>query len=102
VLASSDGRTTILVRDRRVPKRQQTVKIEPLDRLHRAPFLQPSANRRQPDGIEDRDRRGVQERQVAEPVAQPIVTDRRFRIDLLLLREPGERRLLVADLIDQL
>ena len=31
---------TALIRRRRVPKRQQTVKVEPLDRLHRTPLLE--------------------------------------------------------------
>ena len=85
-----------------MPKRQQTVKVEPLDRLHRAPFLDAAGERGEADRLEHRDRGGMQERQVAEPVAQPIVAHRRLRVDVLFLRQPGDRGLLVAELVDQL
>src|SRR5204863_9585856 len=44
----------------------------------------------------------MQERQVAETLAQAIIADRRLRIDVLLLREPRQRGPLVADLVDEL
>src|SRR5215467_1167173 len=91
-----------LVRDWRVPKGQETVKVETLHRLHRAPLFQPPRERAQTDRLEGRDHGGVQERQVAEPVAQPIVAHRRRRIDVLFLRQPRKRGSLVADLVDEL
>src|SRR5215510_10914197 len=91
-----------LVRDWRVPKGQETVKVETLHRLHRAPLFQPPRERAQTDRLEGRDHGGVQERQVAEPVAQPIVAHWRRRIDVLFLRQPRKRGSLVADLVDEL
>src|SRR5215813_13715758 len=91
-----------LVRDWRVPKGQETVKVETLHRLHRAPLFQPPRERAQAHGVEGRDDGGVQERQVAEPVAQPIVAHGRRRIDVLFLRQPRKRGSLVADLVDEL
>src|SRR5436309_2438359 len=44
----------------------------------------------------------MQEWQVAEPLAQPIITHGRVRIDVLFLRQPSQRSLLVADLVDEL
>src|SRR5262244_804357 len=91
-----------LIRNWRVPKGQETVKVETLHRLHRAPLFQPPRERAQTDRLEGRDHGGVQERQVAEPVAQPIVAHRRRRIDVLFLRQPRKRGSLVADLVDEL
>src|SRR5262245_58908537 len=91
-----------LIRNWRVPKGQETVKVETLHRLHRAPLFQPPRERAQTHGVEGRDHGGVQERQVAEPVAQPIVAYRRRRIDVLFLCQPRKRGPLVADLVDEL
>src|SRR2546421_12308759 len=44
----------------------------------------------------------MQERQVAEPVAQPKIADWGFGIDVLLLGEPGDGGLFVAEFVDQL
>ena len=44
----------------------------------------------------------MHERQVAQPVAQPILSDRRLRIDVLFLCQPRDRGLLVAQLVDEL
>ena len=35
-------------------------------------------------------------------IVQPAVADRRLRIDVLLLGEPGDRGALVAELVDEL
>src|SRR5436309_2056950 len=91
-----------LVRGRRVPKSQETVKVETLDRLHRPGGLDLPRQRAQAQRVEDGDRRRMQEWQVAEPIAQPVVADRRLRIDVLRLREPGDGGLLVAQLVDEL
>src|SRR5262250_652988 len=88
-----------LIRNWRVPKGQETVKVETLHRLHRAPLFQPPRKRAQAHRVEARDDGGVQERQVAEPVAQSIVAHRRLRIDVLFLCQPGKRGSLVADLV---
>ena len=44
----------------------------------------------------------MQEWPVAEPLAQPIITHGRVRIDVLFLRQPSQRSPLVADLVDEL
>ncbi len=44
----------------------------------------------------------MQERQIAEAIVQLIVAHRQFRVDLLLLRQPGDARPLVAELVDKL
>ena len=49
-----------------MPKRQQTVKIEPLDRLHRAQFVDAAGERGEAESVEYRNGGGMQERQVAE------------------------------------
>src|SRR5262249_10471695 len=89
VIAKSLRRPSIY--NGRVPKGQQTVKVESLDRLHCAPVLQPARERAEADGVERRDGSRMQERQVAEPVAQPIIAHRRVGIDVLLLRQPSSR-----------
>src|SRR5215510_9555720 len=82
---SEDGR---LVRRLRVPKRQKTVKIESLDRLHGARLLDALRKRAEPERLQRHDRGSVQERQVAEPVTQPIIAHRRLGVDVLFLRQP--------------
>ena len=89
--------------NRRVPKRQQTVKVEPLDRLHGAPCLDCRASEAEADRIEHRDRRRVQERQVAERgraacSRAPAV----FGSIFFSLASQAMRVVLVAELIDQL
>jgi len=69
-----------------VPKRQESVKVEALDGLHRSPFLQTARERTEPHYVEPGHDRRVQERQVGEPIAQPIVTNWRLGIDVLFLR----------------
>src|SRR5215467_2494092 len=91
-----------LIRNWRVPKGQETVKVETLHRLHRAPLFQPPRERAQAHRFEARDDGGVQERQVPEAVAQSIVAHRRLRIDVLLPCQPRQRGSLVADLVDEL
>src|SRR6266699_6556688 len=91
-----------LVHNWRVPKGQETVKVETLHRLHRAPLFQPPRERAQAHRLEARDDGGVQERQVAQPVAQSIVAHWRLRIDVLLPCQPRKRGSLVADLVDEL
>ena len=44
----------------------------------------------------------MQERQVAEAAVQLIVAHRQLGVDFLLLRQPGDGGLLVADLVDEL
>src|SRR5919109_4086984 len=44
----------------------------------------------------------MQEGPITEPFAQPIIAYRRLRIDVLLLCQPGERRPLIADFVDEL
>src|SRR5438105_14582035 len=96
VVAFSDGKPgstfpeNALVRGRRVPKSQESVKVEALDRLHRAGGLDLSRQPPQAERVKDGDRRRMQERQVAQPIAQPVVADRRLRIDVLGRREPGD------------
>src|SRR5260370_13396727 len=72
-----------LVREQRVPKGQQTVKVESLHRLYGAPILDAPRERGQAHGVQRRDDRGMQERQVAEPIAQPIIANRGLWIDVL-------------------
>src|ERR1700737_1285966 len=91
-----------LVPERRLPKRQQTVKVESVHRLHTAPALHALGQRVQARCLESCDRHGWQERQITEPVVQAVVANRRFRIDVLRFREPRERRPLVPELVDQL
>src|SRR5262249_32817294 len=62
-----------LVPDWRVPKGQETVKVETLHRLHRAPLFQPPRERAQTHGVEGRDHGGVQERQRARPGPPPLI-----------------------------
>src|SRR5579864_8476240 len=90
------------IRRCRVPKRQQTVKIEPLHLANHGPVVKPVRQRGQPGGIEQRHDGGVQERQVAETALQLVIAHRQLGIDALFLGEPGQRRLLVAELVDQL
>src|SRR5262245_65645265 len=61
-----------LIDDWRVPKGQETVKVETLDRLHRAPLLQALGERAETQRLEAADHGGMQERPVAEPRPQPI------------------------------
>src|SRR5271167_4778819 len=104
-LVKPEGRLSAgraLVREKRVPKGQQTVKVESLHRLHGAPVLDTPRERGQACGVQRGDDRDMQERQVAEPIAQPVVAHRRVWIDFLLLRQPRDRRPLVAELVDEL
>src|SRR5438270_11002957 len=91
-----------LIRGQRVPKRQESVKVEALDRLHRAGGLDPSRERSQAERVKDGDRRRMQKRQIAEPIAQPEVADRRLRVDVLRVGEPGDSSLLVAQFVHEL
>ena len=85
-----------------MPKGQETVKVQPLDRLDRAGGLELLRERTQPHGVEDRDRGEVQEREIAEAVFQSEVAHAKRRIDALFLRQPGKSLLLVAELVDEL
>src|SRR5262249_58844722 len=100
--ARADQTDPPIIDDWRVQKGQQTVKVETLDRLHRAPLLQALCERAQAQRLEAADHGGMQERPVAEPLAQAIVAHGRIRIDVLLLRQPSQRSPLVADLVDEL
>src|SRR5258707_8245569 len=92
-----------LISDCRVPKGQETVKVETLDRLHRGPLFEVLCERAQPQRLEATDDGcRMQEGHVAEPLAQAIVAHGRGRIDVLFLRQPSDRRPLVADLVDEL
>ena len=44
----------------------------------------------------------MQERQIAEAVVQLIITHRQLGIDFVFLGEPGDARLFVAELVDEL
>src|ERR687887_1236671 len=102
VLGRSERIVPSLVRDGRVPKGQETVKIETLDRLHRAPRLQAPRKRAQAERVQGGEHGRMQEGPITEPFAQPIIAYRRLRIDVLLLCQPGERRPLIADFVDEL
>src|SRR5215831_10549669 len=84
-----------LVPGRRVPKRQETVKVELIDRLDRARGFDALRKRAQPCRLEHRDGGGMQEREVAEPVVQLVIADRGLGIDVVFLGEPSNRGLLV-------
>ena len=83
-----------------MPKRQQTVKIEPFDGLDRAPFVQPASKPGKPGGFERGRSGSVQEREVAETPMQLVIAHRQFVIDILFLRQPGNAGSLVAELIE--
>src|SRR5882724_4117090 len=85
-----------LVTGRRVPKRQKTVKVELIDCAHRAPLLEALRKRAETRRTQDRAHGGVQERQVAETIMQRVIANRGLGIDILFLRQPGHRGLLVA------
>src|SRR5271166_3147290 len=85
------------VRIGRVPKGQKTVKIET---LHRTPF-ETVGQRAQSHRIEERERRSVQEGEVAEATVQIIVAHRQVGVDVLFLAEPGQPGALIAKLVDQ-
>src|ERR1051325_7682410 len=76
------------VRRRRVPNGHQTVKVEPVDGLHRSPVPEALGKATESNGIEQPDRPSVQERQVAEPRVEPVVAHRGLRIDALFLGKP--------------
>jgi hypothetical protein len=77
-----------------VPKRQKTVKVETVERLHGSPILQAASEGTRPHRLKRSNRRRVQERKIAKPVTQLEVAHRRLRIDLLFLGKPRNRRLL--------
>src|SRR5438067_3613915 len=91
-----------LIRRRRVPKRQKTVKIELLDRPNRAPVLKMLGHGTQTEGFQHDDHRRMQKRQVAEAVAQPEIAHRRVGIDVLLLDKPCQSGAFVSEFIDKL
>src|SRR5262249_40182615 len=90
-----------LILGRRVPKRQQPVKIELFGRLQQPKLLQPLRHRTEADGFEQRRRAEVQERQFAEARGQAPVADRRLRVDVVRLDEPRDRIALLADLVGE-
>src|SRR3954449_10863050 len=75
-LQSPPSPLNALIRGRRVPKRQESVKVEAFDRLRGAGLFNVTRDDTQAQGIEQRGRRRMQERQVAEPVTQAIVAHR--------------------------
>lgn len=83
----------------RVPKRQQTVKIEPLESS--AGLLNSAREAGKPEGVEHSRAGKVQERQLTKPRGKPPVPHRRIDADAFVLGEPIPRCPLVADLIDQ-
>src|ERR1700727_1888946 len=85
-----------LASGRRVPKGQKTVKVETIDALHAAPFLEALRDGIETDQVQQPEHGGMQERQVAEAAVQLVVAHRGGGIDILLLGEPGDRGLLVA------
>src|SRR5215471_16090736 len=90
-----------LIRARRVPKRQKTVKVEAVERAHGFPIFQAASEGTQPHRFERSNRRRMQERKVAKPVTQLEVAHRCLGIDLLFLGKPRHRRLLVAKLVNE-
>src|SRR5208282_2656753 len=66
------------IRARRVPKRQQTVKVEPFDRLDAAPIVDSAGEHGKPRRVERRRGHRMQEWQIAEAAVQLIVTDRQL------------------------
>src|ERR1700729_3842989 len=102
MVAASSPANVASIRRCRVPKGQQTVKIEPLYLGNHAPVVEPARQRRKTGGVEECHDGGVQERQVTETALQLIIAHRQLGVDVLLLGEPGQRCLLVAELVDQL
>src|SRR4051794_40790185 len=80
----------------RVPKRQQTVKVESLKRLKRAEALDPARDVLQPERVQYRDGRKMQERQVAEARLELPIANRKICSNSLLFLQPFDSRLLVA------
>src|SRR6202030_4330482 len=91
IVAASSPANVASVRRRRVPKGQQTVKIEPLYLGNHAPVSEPVRQRRKTRDIEQRHDGGVQEGQVAEAAAQLIIAHRQLGIDVLFLGAPRQR-----------
>src|SRR5882757_5749968 len=91
-----------LISSRRVPKGQQTVKVQPLDRPDRAPRLKLACERAKAHRIEYGGGRHMQDAEVAEARFQIPVTYRHVGLEALLLGQPVERGLLVAEFVDQL
>src|SRR5450631_3706719 len=102
IVATAPLNRKTLVAGRRVPKGQKTVKVELIDCPHGAPFVEALRERAEARRAQDRAHRGMQERQVAEAVMQRIVADRGLGVDIAFLRQPGNRGLLVAELVDEL
>src|SRR4051812_14965648 len=87
---------------RRVPKGQQTVKIEPLYGPDRAPLLQTLRERAKAPRFERNRRCEMQHRQIAKARFELPVAHRGVGLQAFLLGEPVDRALLVADLVDEL
>src|SRR6185312_6903302 len=91
-----------LIRRRRVPKRQKTVKVEPFDGLNCTQIVEPSRQRGQSHCVQH-DRGGdMQEGEVAEAAAEMEVAHRQAGADVLFAPQPGLRGLFVADFVDEL
>src|ERR1700722_7366926 len=91
-----------LILRRRVPKRQQPVKIELFDGLQESERLQLPCHRPEAQGFEQRRRAEMDEGQLVEARRQPPVADRRLRVDVVRLGKPFDRLALLADLVGEL
>src|SRR5674476_946798 len=77
-----------LIRRRRVPKRQQTVKIKSLECLHPAPLLEALRHGGKSDRLEAPGR-DMEEGKLVESRLQRKIAHRSGRRDLLFLLQPG-------------
>src|SRR5262245_4477162 len=73
---------------RRVPKGQQTVKVETFDCLSESRHFDAARERPEPRPIKYRDRRHVQERKIAKPRFKFPVGYPGLRVDVFFLFEP--------------
>src|SRR5215213_11166390 len=84
----------------RVPNGQQTVKVRAFECANGARVLQHACERGQSERIQGA--RKVEKLEVAETGLQRPITHGGLRVDTLLLLEPGERALFVAQFVDEL
>jgi len=91
-----------LIAGRRVPKHQQTVKIELFGCLQGTRHFEIACQCAEAPNIEHFGNSKMKERELAEGGIQPPVTYRRLRIDITRLSEPVDRILLAADLVGKL
>src|ERR1700682_4559787 len=90
------------IRPGRTPQRQHPIEPQAIDRLNDARLLDMSCDRAQTECVERNGGRRSQESQVAEARRQLEIAHRQIALDVLLRNQPGDRCLLIAELIDQL